>query len=241
MEKINKEVLRDITYGLYVVSSVNEDGHYNGQIVNTIFQLTSEPVRICVSISKENLTHEYISHSNYFTVSILEEETPMALIGTFGFKSGKEINKFEGINYKIGGNKCPILLENTLSVMEVNVFNKVDLGSHTVFLGDLVSSEVLKKGKPLTYAYYHEVKRGKTPKNAVTYIAGDKPEKDDIIKERRDEKVGRYVCDVCGYIYDPDKGDPDNDIEPGTSFADLPADWVCPVCGVSKADFSAME
>ncbi|MCD6413847.1 MAG: rubredoxin [Elusimicrobia bacterium] len=82
----------------------------------------------------------------------------------------------------------------------------------------------------MTYAFYHEVKNGKSPKTAPTYSAAK--------EEKKEEGVKKYVCDVCGYVYDPEKGDPDSGIEPGTSFKDLPNDWVCPVCGVGKERFS---
>jgi rubredoxin len=60
------------------------------------------------------------------------------------------------------------------------------------------------------------------------------------IPERR-EDMQKYVCNVCGYIYDPEEGDPDNDVEPGTAFEDLPDDWVCPLCGASKDEFSPAD
>jgi rubredoxin len=84
----------------------------------------------------------------------------------------------------------------------------------------------------MTYEYYHKVKGGFSPKTAPTYYhAVDKKVKEEI-------KMDKYICDVCGYIYDPGKGDPNNGIQPGTKFEDLPDDWVCPVCGASKKSFS---
>jgi rubredoxin len=104
-----------------------------------------------------------------------------------------------------------------------------------------VAAEVVSEGDPLTYAYYHEVKQGKTPKKAATYIKEDQASQEVEQEEVRMPDSKKYKCTVCGYIYDPDKGDPDNGIDPGTAFADLPDDWVCPVCGVGKDQFEPLD
>jgi rubredoxin len=90
----------------------------------------------------------------------------------------------------------------------------------------------MTQDKLMTYENYHEIKGGKSPKNAPTYI---KEEEKEIKKEV--EKMEKYICTVCGYTYDPEKGDPDNGIKPGTKFEDLPDNWVCPVCGAAKDAF----
>ncbi|MFX1562437.1 MAG: flavin reductase family protein, partial [Promethearchaeota archaeon] len=100
-KELDTQVLRLITYGLYVVSSKLGD-KMNGQIVNTVFQVTSEPPCIAVSINKQNLTHEYIAKSGLFSVSILDEATPMTFIGLFGFKSGRDVDKLCDIEYQKG-------------------------------------------------------------------------------------------------------------------------------------------
>ena len=105
----------------------------------------------------------------------------------------------------------------------------MDVGTHTAFLGKIVDAQMIKEGEPLTYAYYHQVKSGKSPKNAPTYIPHEP------VKRAADS--ARYRCTVCGYIYDPDQGDPGAGIKPGTSFESLPEGWVCPVCGVGKDKF----
>ncbi|MEW6686025.1 MAG: flavin reductase family protein [Candidatus Edwardsbacteria bacterium] len=96
---MNPKTLYKISYGFYVVSSKTGE-KLNGQIANTVFQITAEPPTIAVSINKQNLTHQYIQESKVFTVSILLKETPMKFIGNFGFKSGRELDKFKGVNYK---------------------------------------------------------------------------------------------------------------------------------------------
>ncbi|MBU1707864.1 rubredoxin [bacterium] len=229
---MNLEALWNVSYGLYVITS-RLDGKFSGQIANTVVQVTAEPPRIAVSISKNNFTHGYIANSGVFAVSVLTESTPMTFIGLFGFKSGRDIDKLSQVSFKKGSTGCPLVLENTLSILEAKVFERVDCGTHTLFVADVVGAEVLTKGNPLTYADYYLVKKGKTPKNAPTYR---RPESV-IKKERGKETVTKYRCTVCGYIYDPALGDPDSGIAPGTSFEELPDDWICPVCGASKEDF----
>ena len=109
--------------------------------------------------------------------------------------------------------------------------DEVEVGTHTIFAGELVGADVIKEGEPMTYAYYHQVKRGTTPKTAPSYIE----EKKEVAK------VPKYKCTVCGYIYDPELGDPDGGIKPGTPFDEIPADWVCPVCGAAKDEFERIE
>ncbi len=165
---MNTKALHMISYGLYVIGSRKED-RINGQICNTVVQVSSEPPIISVCINKENLTHEYIVDSGVFSASILAQDTPLNLIGRFGFKSGRDIDKFDGINYKLGETQAPIALDNTLAYLEAKVINSVDVGTHTIFIGDLVDAEVIAEGEPMTYAYYHLVKRGTTPKTAPSF------------------------------------------------------------------------
>lgn len=230
---MNYKTLHKISYGLYVVSSKKEN-KFNGQIANTVFQVIAEPPTIAVSINKQNLTHQFIQKSRKFAISILSKETPMKFIGHFGFKSGKEIDKFKDVNYKVGNADVPIVLDNAVAYLEAEVIEEADVGTHTIFIGKVVEAEILKNEEPMTYAYYHEVKRGKAPKTAPTYIIKEEPEKEV-------GKIAKYRCKVCGYVYDPEKGDPDSGIKPGTSFEELPEDWVCPICGAGKDEFEKGE
>lgn len=235
------KVLYHISYGIYIVSSKKEK-QINGQIANTVFQVTSEPATIAVCINKENLTHEFIAESKVFAVSVLEQETDMKFIGRFGFKSGRDEDKFQGINYKIGITGSPIIMEHTLAYMEAEVVAKIDVGTHTLFVGKIVEAENIKKGEPLTYDYYHQIKKGISPKNAPTYISEEKKSGKKLNKEGKEPgKMAKFKCTVCGYIYDPEKGDPESGVNPGTPFEDLPDDWVCPVCGAGKEDFEEVN
>ena len=222
------KALYPLSYGMYVVGS-RKGNKINAQIANTVIQVCSDPPTISVCINKGNLTHEFIKDSKVFSVSVLSQETPLSFIGRFGFKSGRDMNKFEGVNYKVGETKAPIVLDNALSYMEAKMISSLDTKTHTIFVGELVDAGVLKEGEPMTYAYYHEVKRGTTPKTAPHYVE----EK----KEGGIMKLAKYKCSVCGYIYDPAKGDPESNTPPGTPFEKLPDDWTCPVCGAAKSEF----
>mgnify|MGYP001132004463 CR=1 FL=1 len=224
---MNLKALRKLNYGLYVVCSERE-GKLNGQIANTVFQVTSEPPIVAVSINKNNLTHEFIRGSKVFTVSILSQDTPLSFIGNFGFKSGREVDKLKDINYKLAETRAPIVLDHAIAYLEARVISQVDVETHTIFVGEIVGADIVKEGEPMTYAYYHQVKRGTTPKTAPSYIEE---------KMEAAPKVAKYKCTVCGYIYDPELGDPDGGIKPGTPFEEIPDDWVCPVCGAAKSDF----
>jgi ferric-chelate reductase [NAD(P)H] len=106
-----------------------------------------------------------------FSASVLEESTPMAFLGPFGFRSGRDMEKLSNAAFKEGITGCPLITEHALSVLEAEVLDQIDLGSHTIFIANVVSSEVLKKGAPITYQYYHQVPKGKSPPNAPTYEA----------------------------------------------------------------------
>jgi len=227
---MNRKTLHKISYGLYIVSSIDNE-KLNGQIANAIFQITAEPPTVAISINKKNLTHDYIKKSKVFTISILPEITPMKFIGTFGFKSGRDIDKFNGINYKLGKTKTPIIIDYSLGFIECKIIEEINVGTHTIFCANVIDADILSEENPMTYEYYHKVKGGFSPKTAPTYYRAV----DNEIKE--EEKMDKYVCKVCGYVYDPEKGDPDNGVQPGTKFEDLPDDWVCPVCGASKESF----
>jgi len=229
---LDTKALFKLSYGVYLVCS--SDGEkVNGQIANTVFQITSEPITVAISINKNNYTHQFIDKGKNFSVSVLSEQTPLQFIGNFGFKSGREINKFENIKYEKGVTSAPIVKDFSVAVLEFKVVDKFDLSTHTLFIGELVDSFIVDdKQQPMTYAFYHDVKKGKTQKNAPTYV---EEKVENVIK--KEEKMEKYKCEVCGYVYDPQVGDPDNGIEPGTPFENLPDTWVCPVCGASKSDF----
>ncbi|GAH71497.1 unnamed protein product, partial [marine sediment metagenome] len=206
---LDLESLFKLSYGMCIVSS-KKGNRFNGCIVNTVFQLTPEPPMIAVSVNKQNLTHEYIADSKVFTVSILAEGTPLEFIGRFGFRTGRDIDKFQEVNYKVGVTGGLIVLDNTVGFIEVEVTESIDIETHTLFIGKITACQVIDEGKtPMTYAYYRDVKHGRTPRTAATYI--EKKPKEKSVQGAKNMK--KYKCLMCGYIYDPDVGDPDNDVE----------------------------
>jgi flavin reductase (DIM6/NTAB) family NADH-FMN oxidoreductase RutF/rubredoxin len=236
---MNIEAYFRITYGLYIISSA-EGKKLNGYISNTVFQVTAEPAQFAIACNKNNFTAGMITRSKVFAISALSDTVRTDIISTFGYKSGKDVDKFEGYHYKIGNTGAPIMLDDELAWFECELVQTIDVGSHLLFVGRVVEGDLLDAiGKPLTYANYREVRNGKAPKNAPTYID---PEK--LIKKipvSMNEKYIKYECSVCGHIYDPAEGDPDSGIAPGTRFEDLPDDWTCPVCGADKADYTRIS
>lgn len=241
--KVDLSALNSLTYGLYIVTS-RAGEHINGLTVNTVVQVALEPCLVTVAINKASFTNELIQQSGLFAVTVLEKETPLEFIGRFGFRSGREVNKFDGLNYEVGETGVPLVTKHAIMVMEAKVREKVDCATHTLFVGEVVMAKWVKQGEPLTYAYYHAVKKGKTGKGAPTYQA--EKEKERLVDSRsvgktKEQKMQRYVCTVCGYVYDPAEGDPDNGIPAGTPFENLPPEWVCPVCGAGKDQFEPEE
>lgn len=234
MDKETADALFDLSYGMYVVAA-SHGGRKNGQITNTVFQVTAEPPRMAVAVNKQNLTHELIAKSGAYSVSTLAEGTPMTFIGLFGFKSGRNTDKFAAVKHDTGQTGSPLVLDHTVSAFEVKVDLETDVGTHTLFIGEIVTARTFGSGKPLTYDYYRRVMCGKTPRGATTYKAPETKEP----KEKTTMK--KYVCKVCGYVYDPAAGDPEHGIPPNTPFEKIPEDWVCPVCGVPKSEFEAQS
>jgi flavin reductase (DIM6/NTAB) family NADH-FMN oxidoreductase RutF len=133
-------------------------------------QVTAKPEQIAVCANKESLTHEYILKSGFFTVQAIKESADMVFIGNFGFRTGRDFDKFAKYKYKLTQNNLPAVLENTMDIFEIKTDKTVDLGTHTMFIGNAFSAEVLSEdGQPLTYRYYQTVMRGKTPRGATTF------------------------------------------------------------------------
>jgi len=229
---MNYEAFFKITYGLYIVST-EFNGIKNGYIANTAFQVTAEPAQIAISCNKDNYTCGLIEKSKKFSISVLKQNVNADIIGLFGYNSGKTTNKFEQINHKQSKNLTPVVTEGCIAWFDCIVKQQTDVGSHIIFIAEIIENELLEaEGTPLTYEYYREIKKGKAPKNAPTYIKENK-----VIEEHSSKKNIKYRCLACGYIYDPEIGDPSNGIPPGTSFDDLPDDWKCPTCGSPKSMF----
>ena len=209
---INKDIFRDVTYGMYIVTTKTDKPY--GCVINTLTQITSENPLMSISLNKNNYTTNKIIESKKFAVSVLTEKTNMELIKTFGYFSSKTTNKFENTNYE-EINDLPIIKEDIASYLICDVENIIDCDTHYIIIGRVIKTEKVSNENPMTYKYYHEVLKGTSPKNAPTYI----------------EKIqsDSYRCTICGYIYDNEKEN--------VKFENLPADWKCPICGVGKEMF----
>ena len=214
---MDKKVLRNLSYGVYVVTSKDKDRNI-GCIANSIMQVTSNPSVIAVSINHDNYTNKVIKENNKFGVSILKETTDAKIIGTFGYKSSKDIDKFDGINFK-EISEIPVL-ENTCGYMVCKVIDTMETSTHTIFLGEVIEADDYSTENAMTYKYYHENLKGSSPKNAPTY------EETSISQVDKDSKKRRWKCSICGYIHEADE---------------LPDDFKCPICGVGKEYFELVE
>lgn len=150
-----RQALYRISYGLFIITAQAE-GKDNGQCANTCFQVTSEPARIAIGINKQNYTHELIQKSGKFGVSVLSQ-TGHDYARGFGYRSGRDVNKFEGLAVHRGESGV-LLLDDVLVTMEAAVSGQLDAGTHTLFLADVTAGEILQEGDPMTYAYFRASK-----------------------------------------------------------------------------------
>ncbi len=173
--------LFNIGYGLYVVTS--NDGHrHNGLIVNTVTQVTNTPNRIAVTINKQNYSHHVIKQTGIMNINCLSVDAPFKVFENFGFRSGRNTDKFEGVNYAVSDNGLAFLTSNINSFMSLKVEDYVDLDTHGMFICSITESRVISGLETMTYTYYQ---------NNV------KP------KPQNDQKKG-YVCKICGWVYEGD-------------------------------------
>ena len=179
---MNTDVLRQIGYGLYVLTA-NDGTKDNGCIINTVMQVTSNPVQIGIAVNKQNYTNGMIRNNKKFNVSILSEKAGFEIYKHFGFQSGKNVDKFADFaDAKRSPNGLLYITKGTNAYMSAYVKQEIDLDTHTLFIAQLVAAEVLSEDKSVTYDYYQ---------NNV------KPKPDT-------EKKKGYVCKVCGYVYEGD-------------------------------------
>ncbi|MFZ5639808.1 MAG: flavin reductase [Bacillota bacterium] len=152
-----KTAVFKLTYGLFIVTSV-KDGKPNGQACNTVFQVTSDPVQVAIGINKNNLTHEYITDSGIIGVSIIGQDGH-DLVRRFGYRSGRELDKFAGIKHSLGVTGAP-LVDGAIAYLEcrLNRERSVDVGTHTLFVAEVVDGEMREDREPMTYAYFRQTK-----------------------------------------------------------------------------------
>ena len=252
--------MHKLSYGLFVVTS-EEYEKDNGCITNTVGQVTSSPNRISVTVNKDNLTHDFIRDTGRFTVSIISESADFELFKHFGFRSGRECDKFDGFtDCRRAENGTMIVTKGTNAYLCGSVCQSYDLGTHTMFIADVTESGMIADERSATYEYY--LSNIKPKPKAV----GETPDGQTI-----------WRCTICGYEYVGEElpedficplcKHPASDFEKivkGTAVPEtvpagvtpegktvwrctvcgyeyegdeLPEDFVCPLCGVPASEF----
>ena len=179
---IDEKSLHNVSYGLYVLTA-KENEKDNGCIINTVSQVTASPLSISVTVNKNNFTHDMIMNTKGFSVSVIAEGASFDLFKQYGFKSGRNVNKFEGEDVLRSDNGLVFLSKNINSFMSLKVDDYVDLDTHGMFICSIAESRIINDTDTMTYTYYQ---------NNV------KPKPD------TEGKKG-YVCKICGYVYEGDK------------------------------------
>lgn len=240
---IDRAAFHSLSYGLYLVTSKLPDGRKVGCVANTFAQVSSNPPLVSVALNKENATTAAIRESGRFAASVLAESAGMELIGAFGFKSSLEVDKFAGVQQEVDEAQIPCITEKAVACFSVKVIEVVEAGTHLLFVGEVEQARTLSDEKPMTYAYYHQVLRGKTPPKAATYdgSAGEQvstaeggeagatgPTGNAAATAGGEAPLTRtaWQCTLCGYIEYVDE---------------LPDDFVCPICGATKDFFERIE
>lgn len=177
---MEQNVLWNLTYGLYLLTA-REMGKDNGCIINTAVQVANSPDRISISVSKQNLTHDMIKETGVFNLCAITESAPFSLFQRFGMQSGRTADKFSGFSgAERSGNTLMYLTEHANMYLSAFVTQEIDLGSHTLFIAEVVDGKVLSSEDACSYAHYQ------------SHI---KPQ-----PEKKDKK--QWVCTVCGYVYE---------------------------------------
>ncbi len=176
---MDTKALFKIGYGLYVLTAQDEKD--NGCIINTVMQVTSNPLQVAIALNKKNYTNEMIQKTRKFNLSILSEKADFSIYEHFGYKSGRDTDKFATFcDVKRSPNGLLYITKGTNAYMSAYVQHEMDLGTHLLFIGQLVASENLNDDKSATYDYYQ---------NSV------KPKPENTVKKG-------WRCKICGYIYE---------------------------------------
>ena len=177
---MNAQALQKIEYGLYVLTC-GIKGKDNGCIVNTVTQVAMNPARIAVAVNKQNLTHDLIAMTGVFSVSVIDRTASFALFEQFGFHTGRQGDKFAGLEGAVRGqNGLLHLTRNVCVFLEAKVISSTDLGTHTLFIAEVTDGDVLSEQPAMSYSYYH---------------ANVKPQPEQ-------PAAAGWRCKICGYIYE---------------------------------------
>lgn len=217
---MDKTVLFNLTYGLYIVGVMDNPGHPCGCVINTCFQVTSDNPSVAISLNKNNYTMAVLRHNPVFSLSIIAEDTDPALIGQFGYHSSKDVDKFGPFGYEVRDG-APLVGGKFVGRLILNVSQMIDCGTHMLIVAE-VTDTVPGEGTPMTYSYYRNVIKGKAPKNAPTYY-------EETPKEKPEEKGAKhhYRCDICGYVAEFE--------------GEVPEDFTCPICHVDASHFKQID
>lgn len=189
---MNTKALYNLTYGVYLLSA-KENGRDNGCMINTAVQVANNPTRISIAVNKGNLTHDMIAAAGEFNLSSISADAPFSLFQHFGMQSGRTADKFAAFpDVRRSENGLLYLTKWANAFLSLKVTESYDLGSHTLFIGELTDGEVLSGEPSCSYSYYQTVIKNSAPKPAV--------------------KKG-WKCKVCGYVYEGETL-PDNYICP---------------------------
>lgn len=180
---IDSKVMRNIGYGLYAVTC-KEGAKDNGLIVNTLVQVTSDPLKVSVCINKSNYSHDMIKNTGVMNIACIAQSAPFELFKALGFSSGRDTDKLASLKYFRSENGVAVLSENINSFMSLKVWQYIDLGSHGMFICDVTESAVINKEETMSYSYYH---------------ANVKPK-----PEAKKSEKKTYVCRICGYVHEGD-------------------------------------
>ncbi len=206
---MNNKVLSNLSYGVYVVSTCAQD-RPTGCIANSVMQVTHDT--IAISIHHDNFTNKCIKECKKFAISILGVDVGDNIIPVFGFSSGKDTEKFKGVNFKeIDG--LDIIADATGYII-CELINQMETETHTIFLGKIIDGDILNNEIPMTYSYYHQVKKGTSPEKAPTFNNNPTPKGNNVA----------YKCTICGYIYEGD-------------LTKEPDTYLCPICKQPKDKF----
>ncbi|MDR0926549.1 MAG: flavin reductase [Ignavibacteria bacterium] len=209
-----------ITYGMYVIGTLDGE-RPTGCIVNTVLQVSAEPLIISVCVNKKNYTNGCIKKTGGFAISILSEQIDPDVIGKMGFNSGKDTDKFTDVAHVFTDDGCPRLVSGISAWLSCEVVESFEIEDYTVFYAK-VNDSANDLHKPMTYDYYHRVVKGKTAPNAPTFVP---PQAEQTVAIPVADKK-QWICGTCAYTYSG-----------GVPFENLPEDWRCPLCGRPKSGF----
>ncbi len=180
---MDKKAIYNLTYGVFMLST-KFDGKANGCITNTCMQVANNPIRIAISVINSNYTCELIKKSGIFAISLLDKECTFETIKWWGFQSGHDVDKMDGLPMPEDIQGVPYLSYHSCAVISGKVVEQHDLGSHTLFIAEVVDAKLLSDNEPLTYAdYQNNVK--------------PKPE-----APKTDKKIVGWRCKICNYVYE---------------------------------------